>query len=378
MAAMTEREQSGENSCESGGHGDGYLHGGDIYHNDVELDFSVNVNPLGMPERVRRALFEAVEECGHYPDPDAGELKAAVSGAQGVEGRYILCGNGASELLTAAVRAIGPERIVIPVPSFYGYEHAARACGGKIFFYPLLKSRQYQYDEGLLEALTGKSRLVFLANPNNPVGNLADRDFLDKLLRHCRQRGIYVLVDECFLELCRGEKENSMLNRLEEFPNLMVLRAFTKTYAIPGVRLGYLCCADGKLLGKIRAQLPEWNLSVFAQRAGVAALSERDYLRRSVDYVERERRFLAERARRCGLSVWEGAANFLMMESSLPLYQELLARRILIRDCGNFRGLSRGYYRIAVGRREDNEKLIAALEEICHHENGDGDRDEEG
>lgn len=343
-----------------------YQHGGDIYRNAVELDFSVNVNPLGMPERVRAALLDAVGECGCYPDPEALELRAAVSAAEGVEQQYILCGNGASELMSALVHAIRPQRAVIPVPSFYGYEYAACAGGGEMVFYPMPKSGRYQYDRGLLEVLTPDVGLVFLANPNNPTGKLTERDFLELLIRHCRRQGIYVLLDECFLELCRQAGEHSLLDRLEEFPNLMVLRAFTKTYAIPGVRLGYLCCSDTELLKKIRMQLPEWNLSVFAQRAGVAALCEREYLGQSVDYVERERKFLREELRRCGILVWEGAANFLLLESPLPLYQELLERGILIRDCRNFRGLAEGYYRIAVRRRAENEKLIAALEEICH------------
>jgi histidinol-phosphate aminotransferase len=341
-------------------------HGGDIYRNAVELDFSVNVNPLGMPEGVKRALHLAVDASEAYPDIREEQLKEAVSVSTGIPQTQFLCGSGASQLLLAVVQALRPGRTVIPVPSFYGYEHAAAAGGGETVFYGLRKEQGYGYDSGICEMLTPQTSLLFLANPNNPVGNLTEDTALEALLAHCRKQGIYVVLDECFIEFCRKGQAVSFLNRLRDFPNLMVLRAFTKSYAMPGVRLGYLACADEELLSRIKAQLPEWNLSVFAQRAGVAALEEKDYLKRTVEYVERERTYLMQQLRGLGIRVYDASANFLLLHSDLPLYETLLERGILIRDCSNFRGLSQGYYRIAVRRTEENIRLVEAVGQVIN------------
>lgn len=337
-------------------------HGGDIYHHDVELDFSVNENPFGMPEGVRRALLGAVENCRHYPDPRAEELRTALSEKTGIPRENLLCGNGASELFTAIVRAVNPKRTLLPVPSFLGYEHALQACEGEIVYYNLREEKGFRLDEEIYPALANID-LLFLAHPSNPVGNLADADFLEKLLEHCRAQGIYVVLDECFIELCPGGAEASFLTRVEAYPNLLVVRAFTKTYGIPGVRLGYLAC-DRNLIDRVKRQIPEWNISVFAQAAGVAALQAEDYLSESVQEIQTLRQELVGQLEESGFTVYDGCCNFIFFKSELPLYEALLERKILIRDCANYRGLQRGYYRIAVRRREENDRLIRAIKEI--------------
>jgi histidinol-phosphate aminotransferase len=346
------------------------VHGGDIYRNPVKMDFSVNVNPLGMPEGVKRALHLAVDACETYPDIREAELKEALSASTGIPQTRLLCGSGASQLLLAVVQTLRPGRTVMPVPSFYGYEYAACAGGGEVAFYRMRKEQDYRCDAGIYELLTPETELLFLANPNNPVGNLTDSAFLEELISYCGEQGIYVVLDECFIEFCREREKASFLGRLQDFPNLLVLRAFTKSYAMPGVRLGYLACSDEELLGKIGVQLPEWNLSAFAQRAGVAALEEKDYLERTVDYVEQERNFLVGNLRRLGIRVYDSCANFLLLYSETLLYETLLERGILIRDCNNFRGLSEGYYRIAVRSTEENRRFVEAVEQVMDEGHG--------
>ena len=216
-------------------------------------------------------------------------------------------------------------------------------------------------DEELFDALTEETDLLFLANPNNPTGTLMNRDYLNKLLERCKEKKIYVVLDECFIEFCGTEC--SALPWIEKYPNLLLVRAFTKIYAIPGVRLGYLICSNRSLLEKIRTQIPEWNLSVFAQEAGVACAGKTAYLEKTVNYVKNEREFLAEGLKKFGFRVFPGEANFLLIHSEKPLYEKLLGKGILIRDCMNFKGLTKGYYRIAVKKRQDNEKLLKAIGE---------------
>lgn len=338
------------------------LHGGDIYRNHVKTDFSVNVNPLGIPEAVKAALYEAVDNCTRYPDISAEKLKEAVSEMLTVPKGYLLFGNGASELFMAIIHGIKPKKTVIPVPSFYGYEYAAETADGEILYYKTKEKNDFCLQEDFLSVLTEDVDILFLANPNNPTGNLMSREELRNVLSHCRDKGVYVVLDECFIEFCG--KERSMLQEIETFSNLILVRAFTKIFSIPGVRLGYFVCSNPLLLGKIGRQLPEWNVSRFAQAAGYECAMQTAFVEKTVTFIRKERRFLEDGLKQAGFRVFPGKANFLLIYCEQPLYDRLLEKGILIRDCENFRGLSKGFYRIAVKDRKENEDLLRAIGEI--------------
>lgn len=340
------------------------IHGGDIYRNQVRLDFSVNVNPLGMPDGVEEALHEAINNVQEYPDMEALALKESLAEKLAVPEDNLLFGNGASELLMAVVHALRPTKIMIPSPSFYGYQHAARAAGSQVIPYMLREENGFLLTEELFTVLEQeRPELLILANPNNPTGVLTSKGYLKQLLGKCRKTNTWLLLDECFIGFCEGQ--DSMLSEIGKEDRLLLLRAFTKSYAIPGVRLGYLIGSAGELLTKIREQLPEWNLSVFAQKAGRACLSSENaaYLTETIRYVKKERQFLIDELQKIGLRVFPGKANFLLLYCEENLYEKLLQRGILIRDCSNFEGLSLGYYRIAVKRHEENLQLLEAIKE---------------
>lgn len=346
------------------------MHGGDIYRNEVELDFSVNVNPLGIPERVQKALQEAVKDCGCYPDIYYEGLKRAIHEMTGADEQSILCANGASELFPAVLRAIGSseagrtQNVLLPVPSFSGYERAVRAQGGTAVYYQMKKENGFCLDRGILPALSEGVDVLILANPNNPVGNLIEQDLMEDILRVCYDRKIWLLLDECFIEFTDMWESCSLLGRIRELPDIMVIRSFTKSFAIPGVRLGYMVCGDPYMLQKIEMQLPEWNLSVFAQKAGAAAAAEKAYLERGRHLVKTEREYLRQELQKLGFTVYSGAANYLLFYTQYPAAQELKKNKILIRDCSDYRGLGAGYYRIAVRKREENERLLRALRDM--------------
>lgn len=338
-------------------------HGGDIYRNQIRQDFSVNTNPLGMPDSVRKALHQAVEEVEHYPDIHAQELANAVAEQLRISEKQLVFGNGASELFHAVLHAVKPLKVLIPVPSFLGYEEAAKALDCEIIFYEMKEEEKFCLTERILDALDESISLVFLANPNNPVGNLVEPGLIFKIAEKCRQCDITLVLDECFIELTGKELKYSFLSQLKEFSNVVVVRAFTKLYAIPGVRLGYLVC-EQNLAEKVRLQLPEWNLSVFAQRAGAAAIKEQGYVARAVSCIQTQRLFLCEELKAAGCNVFESDADYLLFYSEKKLYELFLQRGILIRDCSNFRGLQSGYYRIAVKSEEQNRIFAEVLREI--------------
>ena len=264
------------------------------------------------------------------------------------------------------MHALKPENIVIPVPSFYGYEYAAKAADSHIKYVYLPEETAFCPGKELLQALTADTDLLFLANPNNPTGQLMSREYLRELMEHCRQQGIIVVLDECFIEFCETDREQpvSLLGKIDQYENLLLVRAFTKSFAMPGVRLGYLVCSNEGLREKIRRQLPEWNLSVFAHRAGIVCAEQAEqYLQDTVEYVKTERAYLREGLEAPGIRVVSGEADFLLLYTTQPIYDRLLAKGILIRNCENFRGLGEGYYRIAVKKHEENEVLLDELEQ---------------
>lgn len=301
------------------------VHGGDIYRNQVKIDFSVNINPLGMPEAVQQELLRTVGDCVRYPDMISEQLTGALADYLGdkIHARQICCGNGASELFAAIVHAClaekrkqsdaRPVRTLIPVPSFFGYEKAAQMADGEIIFYQMKETDGFALKREVVEAINEDIDLLFLANPNNPVGNRIEPEVLREVADKCRTCGVTLVIDECFLPFCADEAHHSFLPYLKKYPNVIVVRAFTKIFAMPGVRLGYLVCADEERMEQIRRQLPEWNVSLMAQRAGVAALGERGYLKETVNVVERERRFLTGALRDCGMKVFPSETNFLML-----------------------------------------------------------------
>lgn len=340
------------------------IHGGDIYRNEVKLDFSVNVNPLGVPARVAQAMSQVVGLCSRYPDIRAEALKCSIEGMTGVDRESILCGNGASELFLVIMHALKPRKTAIPVPSFFGYEYAATAAGSEIVPMAIPAKDQFCLTEDLFQDIDEDVDLLILANPNNPVGNLIPRESLERLIEVCHKKNIVVVADECFIEFTGKEETHSLKHAISAYPNLIVVRAFTKIFAIPGVRLGYLFCQNLMLRNAIERQLPEWNLSVFAQAAGVAACKESDYLGQTVRWLQQERAYLAEQLRQVGIRVFPSETNFILVQSELPLHEELLKRRILIRDCSNFRGLENGFFRIAVKSHEENKELLRVIGEL--------------
>lgn len=339
------------------------IHGGDIFRNQIAIDFSVNTNPFGMPEGVKTALRQAVGKSSHYPDMQAEKLTRALTDKLSVPPQQLVVGNGASELIMAVMHSLKPKKILLPVPSFFGYERAAIAADSRIEYYYLKEEHMFEFREDFFTHLTDEIDLLFLTNPNNPTGVLLEPEFLEKVCNVCREKDIKVFLDECFLTLTQKAESHSFIQKVNQFPNVMVLRAFTKSYSMAGVRLGYLV-SEETIAEKIRKQLPEWNLSIFAQEAGTAALKEDSFLHQTVDYLQKERREFGKKLREEGIKVYDSEANFLLIKSEEPLYEILLEQGILIRDCSNFTGLGQGYYRIAVKTREENEKLIAALKEL--------------
>ena len=339
-------------------------HGGNIYDKDIRIDFSVNVSPFGMTEAVRQAAILGVEESVRYPDPAQGRLRAALAAHHGMPAERIVAGNGAAELIYAVCAAFRPGKALVCGPTFGEYEAAVCAFGGQAVRFTACREEGYRMTERLLAEVERQEGLdmVFLCNPNNPTGRLADPALLRDLAYLCRGRGILLIVDECFLEMTEPGEGASCLDLQAQCPGILILRAFTKLYAMPGLRLGYLLTADVQTADRVRGVLPPWNVSWPAQRAGLAALGEQEKTRRTVEALLAERKWLGEELAGLGLSVWPSDTTFLLFEGPKDLQERCLADGIYIRDGASFPGLSAGTWRIGVRRREENLELLRTIE----------------
>ncbi len=346
------------------------MHGGDIYRNNVKYDFSVNTNPLGMPPEVAAALSEAVFDADKYPDLIHEELVNETAKVLGIEPFRIVYGNGASEILMALCHAALPEKIMVTAPSFLGYTNiihkAYKDCG--IVYHYLSEVEDFELKDDILEHIEMEApSILFLTNPNNPNGRFVDKSLLERIVSKCDETGTVLLLDECFLPLSGADKERSMIPKISEHGNIVVLRAFTKSFAMAGVRLGYAVCGDKALAEAIRAHLPEWNLSLFAQRAGVAGLGHLDVIQQAAEYIAKEKKYLLEGLTAIGIRCYHSDANYILLKLENVgdnVAESLMARGILIRDCSDYEGLGKGYYRVAVKKHEENELLLRALRDI--------------
>ena len=226
----------------------------------------------------------------------------------------------------------------------------------------LTENDSFVLSEAYLDILHKGLDMAFLCNPNNPTGMLIPHRLLKKILEKCRKLDILLVVDECFLDFVKDPEEYSLKRSLSGFNNLFILKAFTKRYAMAGVRLGYGLCSDRKLMERMELCVQPWNVSTMAQAAGLQALTETEYVEEGRQLVFREAQWLKDELVRIGYKVFPSEANYIFFKGPGELFDFCLRKRILIRDCSNYPGLTKGYYRIAVKRHEENVKLIEALE----------------
>lgn len=479
-----------------------YVHGGDVYRRAVDLDYSVNINPLGMPPRACQAAKHGVDQSTAYPDWKVEKLRDAVvsflnrkfavvvssaganadigvpsagmrtddmaAGAStcaagtgpvlgGIETHeacavapeWISFGNGAADLIYRLMQVLRPQQVIVAAPAFAEYSVAAERVGAQVVPVYLSEADDFSFtpavEAAFIQAIerAPSGSAVFLCNPNNPDGNVIRAEVLQRIAAVCEAYHSWLLVDECFLPflrsddatnssggqearergaqmpksissddssnaaathfsnvehaLCPSERACSMVPSLRAFEHLVILRAFTKIYGMPGLRLGYMLTAAQALTDAVRATMTPWEINLPAQLAGVAALEETEFVEKTRALIRAERAFLVQTLPTLPyvekVYVPVSDANFILFRTALtqpdcpegrvrnselksesdPCVSEnrtvytshsvdlkslLLDRGVLIRACGNYEGLDARYYRICVRTHEENLALI--------------------
>lgn len=447
-----------------------YVHGGDVYRRAVDLDYSVNINPLGMPPRACQAAKHGVDLSTAYPDWKVEKLRDAVvsflnqkfgavvssaganadigvpsagmrtddmaAGAStcaagtgpvpgGIETHeacavapeWISFGNGAADLIYRLMQVLRPQQVIVAAPAFAEYSVAAERVGAQVVPVYLSEADDFSFTPAVeadfiqaIEAAPSGSA-VFLCNPNNPDGNVIRAEVLQRIAAVCEAHHSWIIVDECFLPFLRSddsthssggqeagergaqmsksissddsshaaathfsnvehalrpsERACSMVPSLRVFEHLVILRAFTKIYGMPGLRLGYMLTAAQALTDAVRATMTPWEINLPAQLAGVAALEETEFVEKTRALIRAERAFLVQTLPTLPyvekVYVTVSDANFILFrteEGAPDLKALLLDRGVLIRACGNYEGLDARYYRICVRTHEENLELI--------------------
>ncbi|MDO4518906.1 MAG: threonine-phosphate decarboxylase CobD [Eubacteriales bacterium] len=341
-----------------------HKHGGDIYHSENCLDFSANCNPLGVPESVKQAIIESFTHLAHYPQVGYEPLKKAIAQYEKCDENYVICGNGAAELIYTLCHAAKPKKALIPAPTFAEYELALESIDCEITYVPLDASNGFTIDQSICEWITEDIDILFLCNPNNPTGILIEREELLKIAQKCKQNDTLLVIDECFLDFVKHPDVYTLLDELYRFENVFLLKAFTKRYAMAGVRLGYGLCSNQDLLDKMKGSVQPWNLSVMAQYAGIAALKEHSYVEEARQIIFEEQEYLKKELTACGLEVFPSTSNYIFFHGPVGLKDKCAKHNVLIRDCSNYTGLADGWYRVAVLLHEENTQLIEVLRHI--------------
>ena len=345
------------------------VHGGDWAGYRAEfgcdaLDFSANVSPLGLPAGVAAAITNALPTADRYPDPLCRELRAALAGAEGVPADWILCGNGAADLIFRLALAVRPRRALLPAPTFAEYEAALQTVGCAVQRVFLREENEFAVTEEFIDAVTPETDIVFLCQPNNPTGQVTPPALVERLVRRCAGCGAVLVVDECFLDFLPDRDAWTAKQLLRDAPQLIILKAFTKLYAMAGVRLGYALCGDATLLEKMRGAGQPWAVSSLAQAAGLAALQETAYAGAVRALIAEQRPRMAAGLRALGLRVMDGQANYLLFRATPDFGEKLRRRGAVVRSCANYPGLDAAWYRTAVRTAEENTRLLQIMGEI--------------
>lgn len=349
------------------------IHGGNVYEmgqklkvNPTQLlDYSANLNPFGTPKTIVDEISQAKLAIMAYPDPDCVALVEAIGKEQKINPAYILCGNGGADLIYRIAYGLKPKKVLIVEPTFAEYEEGIRQVDAQVDYYQLDKE-SLQIEEDVVWQMKDDYDVMFLCNPNNPTGQVCNLVVMEQILKRSCEANITLVVDECFNDFITDGQQYSVMDKLEKYSNVLVLRSFTKMYHIPGIRLGYVACANAEILSAIRLAGQTWSVNGLAQLAGIQALMlGQSYVDKTTAYIDCQRAYLMEELRNLGCKVWESKVNYLLFYSEdSELQEKLLKKRIMIRKCDNYPGLDNHYYRIAVKGQEDNKYLVASLKEI--------------
>ena len=353
------------------------LHGGNIYKfqregkNDI-LDYSSNINPLGVPQKFINIAKESFDKLVNYPDPYYIDLRKKIAEFNSLDLSNIIVGNGATEILFLYLKALKPKKVLILAPCFVEYERALKSVSAEINYFELKESDNFYPDiENLKKEIeTNSYDLLLFCNPNNPTGQFIKLEDIKKVVDVCEKKNTKIFVDEAFIEFTENWQEKTV--SLFKNKNIFIMRAFTKFFAIPGLRLGYGIGFDEEILNRMWDEKEPWTVNTFANLAGLIMLDDKEYIEKSEKWILEEKKFMyKELSEFQYLKAYKTECNFILLKiqniSSTSLRDKMIEKNILIRDASNFKFLDYHFVRLAIKDRESNIKVLEALADIMEY-----------
>lgn len=356
------------------------FHGSDIeqieqyYHIPKEriVKFGANVNPLGLSDSVRDKLAGNLDIITRYPDRDYKSLRKVIAGYCHVDMDYVVTGSGSTELISLLISQRNARHALVIGPTYSEYERELSLTGGRISNYCLKESLNFQLEmDDLEKALEDDVDFLILCNPNNPTSSALNQKELSTVLDACRERGIFVMIDETYVEFAPSIEEITAMPFVPDYDNLMVIRGVSKFFAAPGLRLGYGVTSNQEFLSTLKKHQNPWSLNSLGAYAGELMLQDEDYIK------ETRRLILSERERCLQIlggfryvKAYPSYGNFILLKitkedlDSFTVFEHAVKQGLMIRDCSSFEGLPGEYIRFCIMKPEDNTRLLTCLSDL--------------
>lgn len=356
------------------------FHGSDLekiaeyYHipKDEIIKFGANVNPLGLSAGVKQALAANLDIISSYPDRNYTSLKQAISRYCGCHPENVVVGNGSTELISLLISQRCAKRALVLGPTYSEYERELSLTGGLLSYYNLKESEAFILDsEDFIRSVPAGTDLVIICNPNNPTSSAVRQEDMERIVRFCREREIFVMIDETYVEFAPDVAQITAVPLTERYDNLMVIRGVSKFFAAPGLRFGYGITSNQEFLSMLLTHQNPWSLNSIGAFAGELMLRDTKYIRRTRALIDGERdRLCRELEKLDAFKVYKPYANFILIRvmkegvSSFDVFEAAVKEKLMIRDCSSFESLEGEFVRFCVMRPEDNERLMEVFKKV--------------
>ena len=357
-----------------------HQHGGDLdaiekaygIPKDEIWDFSGNINPLGFPESVKKALSENIDIVTRYPDKRYTALRESIGQYTGANPEHIVVGNGSTELISTFIKTANARKTIIIGPAYSEYEREASICGSDFKYFPLKKEENFEINmKNILSELTEEIGMLIICNPNNPTGTAITVTQMREILSHCKNNNTFVMVDETYIEFSDNIEEICTIPLVKEFDNVFVIRGISKFFAAPGIRLGYGISSNEKFLNTLLSVQDPWSVNILASFAGERLFSDKEFIEKSKKLISDERKkAFNELSTWKNIKAYPSCSNFILLKlmtdktNSAEIFDKLIREKMLIRDAESFTFLDNSYLRFCILNPEQNEKLLCELKKI--------------
>lgn len=333
------------------------------------VSFSANVNPLGISPKLKETLAERIDAIMSYPDREYTSLRKKIAEYVHTDYENIIVGNGSTELISLFIQLKHPKKALIVGPTYSEYEREVALGGGVIRYFRLEEENNFVLDIRALESeLTPDVDLLAICNPNNPTSSAITRSDMRKILDICKQKGIFVMVDETYVEFTENIAEITSVPLTTSYNNIIILRGISKFFASPGLRLGYAICGNADLLKELNQRKNPWTINSLAAIAGEIMFMDEDYIKYTRDLIAAERDRICNILASCkNVHYYPPTANFILIKilkeevTSMDLFEAAIRKGLMIRDCSTFPFLNNKFIRFCFMKPEQNDALLEVL-----------------